>query len=57
MIINWCRDKFSSLIQTHGISSFIDDKPTQVDFRIIENTNIDKAIINPIINKSFENSP
>ena len=38
-------------------SSFINDKPTQVDFRIIENTNIDKAIINPIINKSFENSP
>ena len=25
-------------------SSLIDDKPTQVDFRIIENTNIDKAI-------------
>lgn len=44
-------------MQTHGIFFFIDDKPTQVDFRIIENTNIDNAIINPIINKSFENPP
>ena len=38
-------------------SPLIDEKPIQLDFRIIENTNIDKAIINPIINKSFENPP